>query len=72
MNLINLNVIRADVPDPEHEPELYDLIMKYQIHHYHPEKYNGPYVFGERCSKGFPQPLLERTHTSPWFILLYL
>jgi Helitron helicase-like domain at N-terminus len=52
--LINLNVIRADVPDPEHEPELYELVMKYQIHQCRPEKCNGPCVPGERCSKGFP------------------
>jgi hypothetical protein len=63
--LINLNVIRADVPDPEHEPELYELVMKYQIHQCRPEKCNGPCVPGERCSKGFPQPLSERTYASP-------
>src|ERR1044071_2176998 len=35
--LINLNTIRADVPDPELEPELYELVTKYQIHQCKPE-----------------------------------
>ena len=63
--LINLNTIRADIPDPELEPELYELVTKYQIHQCKPEICNGPCVPGERCSKGFPQPLSETTFAPP-------
>src|SRR5687768_13176885 len=30
--LISQNTIRADMPDPMLEPELYHLVLKYQIH----------------------------------------
>jgi hypothetical protein len=63
--LIELNVIRADVPNPIHEPELYELVTKFQIHHCRPEMCNGPCAPGERCSKGFPQPLSATTHLIP-------
>ncbi len=39
--------------------------MKYQIHQCKPETCNGSYVLGERCSKGFPQPLSEITFALP-------
>ncbi|GBB91205.1 hypothetical protein RclHR1_01840002 [Rhizophagus clarus] len=63
--LIEVNVIRADVPDPIHEPELYELVTKFQIHHCRPEICNGPCAPGERCSNGFPQPLSATTHLTP-------
>jgi len=30
--LIDSNIIRADMPDPNLEPELYELVKKHQIH----------------------------------------
>ncbi|RHZ48020.1 hypothetical protein Glove_562g16 [Diversispora epigaea] len=30
--MINENTIRSDIPDPQIEPELYQLVMNYQIH----------------------------------------
>ncbi len=39
--------------------------MKYQIYQYKSETCNGPYVSGERYSKGFPQPLSEITFAPP-------
>ena len=63
--MINLNIIKADISDPEYKSELYELVMKYQIYQYKSETCNGPYVSGERYSKGFPQPLSEITFAPP-------
>ncbi len=63
--LINLNIIRADISDPEYESELYELIMKYQIHQCKPETCNRSCILDERYSKGFPQSLLEITFAPP-------
>ena len=40
--LISSNVIRADLPDPNNEPELYNLVKTHQIHYYILSKYDGP------------------------------
>ena len=60
-SLIAKNIIRADVPDPEQEPELYDLVMKHQIHTCNPQKCGGPLPNGMQCRKHFPQPLSYNT-----------
>ena len=61
--LIALDIIRANVPDPDIEPELYRLVTTFQVHHCdhrcRPQgQTDGP------CSKGFPQPLSQTTHCS--------
>src|SRR6185369_11191405 len=60
--LIAANTIRADVPDPILEPELYLLVTTYQVHQCHPERCGGPKLNNEPCKKGFPCPLSETTH----------
>ena len=39
--LISANVIRADLPDPNTELELYNLVKTHQIHHCIPSKCGG-------------------------------
>src|SRR5256714_724843 len=62
--LIDSNVIRADLPDPNLEPELYELVKKHQIHTCD-SRCGGPAPDGSRCKKGFPQPYSETTHEDP-------
>jgi hypothetical protein len=61
--LISLNIIRADIPNPYIEPELYRLVTTFQVHRCDYRcRPQGP--SHELCSKGFPQPLSEMTHCS--------
>ena len=62
--LINSNVIRADLPDPNLEPELYELVKKHQIHTCD-SRCGGPALNGSRCKKGFPQPYSNTTYEDP-------
>ncbi|GBC04726.1 hypothetical protein RclHR1_05830004 [Rhizophagus clarus] len=62
--LINSNVIRADMPDPNLEPELYELVKKHQIHTCD-SRCGGPAPLGSRCKKGFPQPYSNITYEDP-------
>ncbi len=50
--MIDDNVIKSDVSDLNFEPELYQLVINYQIHTCN-EKCGGPASSGERCKKGF-------------------
>jgi len=61
-DLVLENVIRADLPDPNLEPELYQKVITHQIHHCQEYHCGGPPRPGSRCSKGFPQPLSDTTH----------
>ncbi|GBB84746.1 hypothetical protein RclHR1_11310003 [Rhizophagus clarus] len=60
--LIQNNTIRADLPNPELEPELYQKVLAHQIHHCQAHHCGGPPAPGERCSKGFSQPLSNHTY----------
>jgi PIF1-like helicase/helitron helicase-like protein len=62
--LIDSNVIRADMPDPNLEPELYELVKKHQIHTCD-SRCGGPAPEGSRCKKGFPQPYSNTTYEDP-------
>lgn len=62
--MISENVIRSDVPDPNLEPELYECVMRLQIHSCN-SKCDGPAPYGERCKKGFPQPFSPHTYADP-------
>src|SRR2546430_1809906 len=62
--LIDSNVIRADMPNPELEPELYELVKKHQIHTCD-SRCGGPTPDGSRCKKGFPQPYSDITYEDP-------
>ncbi|GBC40545.2 PIF1-like helicase domain-containing protein [Rhizophagus irregularis DAOM 181602=DAOM 197198] len=62
--LIDSNVIRADMPDPNSEPELYELVKKHQIHTCD-SRCGGSAPSGSRCKKGFPQPYSDTTHEDP-------
>ena len=61
--MIARNYIRADVPDPDLEPELYELVMGHQIHTCKPHLCGRSMTDPESrpCRKGFPQPLSEET-----------
>ena len=61
-DLISSNEIRADMPDPITEPELYKLVKKHQVHHCIPSKCGGPCSNGGQCDKKFPKPLSETTY----------
>jgi len=62
--LIRENYIRADIPDPAREPQLYALVMKYQIHQCRVNICGGPGANG-KCSKGFPCDVSDTTHHEP-------
>ena len=50
------NIIRSDLPNPEQEPELYQLVLSHQIHTCRPSKCGGPMPSGQMCKKNFPRP----------------
>lgn len=54
--LIYLNLIRANMPNPHTEPDLHYLVTTFQIHHCD-HRCGGQGPNGEPCSKGFSQPL---------------
>lgn len=60
--MIENNIIRADLPDSELEPELYQKVLTYQIHRCDPLKCGGPVLPGEQCKKGFPRQFSNTTH----------
>ena len=60
--LINESYIRADVPDPNMEPLLHELIIKFQIHTCKDTLCDGPQAPTEQCQKGFPAPLSSVTY----------
>ncbi|GES98086.1 DNA helicase Pif1, ATP-dependent [Rhizophagus clarus] len=60
--LIASNAIRADMPDPITEPELYQLVKKHQIHRCIPSKCGGPCNNNGQCNQKFPKPLSEITY----------
>jgi DNA replication protein DnaC len=66
-DMIRDNFIRADVPDPHSEPELYELVMQHQIHtcKAHLCGSSNATPQSHPCKKGFPQPLAQRTHCVP-------
>jgi hypothetical protein len=52
--------ICAEIPDEFEEPELYELVVKYQLHG--PCNGNKPCVrAGPTCSKGFPKEFIEQS-----------
>ncbi|GBB97346.1 hypothetical protein RclHR1_29720001 [Rhizophagus clarus] len=58
------NVIRADLPDSEKEPELYKLVKTHQIHTCD-LRCGEPAAPGEVCKKGFSRPYSEYTYEDP-------
>ncbi|RIA82856.1 hypothetical protein C1645_834724 [Glomus cerebriforme] len=45
--IISENFIRSDLPNPNLEPEFYQLVLIYQIHIYNPAKYGDPAPSGQ-------------------------
>ncbi|KID83911.1 DNA helicase PIF1, ATP-dependent [Metarhizium guizhouense ARSEF 977] len=64
VELLAYGFVRADIPDPEKEPELHSLVMKYQIHKCKDYICGGPGRYG-KCSKGFPADVSRRTFHQP-------
>ena len=60
--LINESYIRADVPDPNMELLLHELIIKFQIHTCKDTLCGGPQAPTGQCRKGFPAPLSSVTY----------
>jgi len=63
--MIENDIIRSDVPDPQQEPDLYQKVLTYQIHRCDPIKCGGPAAPGEQCKKGFPRPFSNTTYVDP-------
>ncbi|RHZ83458.1 hypothetical protein Glove_92g61 [Diversispora epigaea] len=63
--LIDNNVIQADLPNPETETELYHLVTSNNIHHCNLLHCNGPAPPGQQYKQGFPQPLSDITYHHP-------
>ena len=59
--MINENLIRSDLPDPNTEPELYAKVKANQIHTCS-SKCEGPAAPGHTCKKGFPRPFSSCTY----------
>jgi hypothetical protein len=59
--MINENLIRSDLPDPNTEPELYAKVKANQIHTCS-LKCEGPAAPGHTCKKGFPHPFSPNTY----------
>jgi len=62
IQMIEENLIRSDLPDPNLEPELYQLVLTHQIHTCSPGKCNGPALPGQVCKKKFPRPYSPTTY----------
>jgi PIF1-like helicase len=61
--MIDEKFIRADLPDRDHEPELYDLVVKYQVHDCKPHICGGPGAGPNgKCRKLFPADVSDRTY----------
>jgi Helitron helicase-like domain at N-terminus len=63
--MIERKFVRADLPDPQQEPELYQAVMAHQIHTCREHicgKPPGHADVNHPCRKGFPQPLSPVTH----------
>ena len=59
--MINENLIRSDLPDPNTEPDLYEKVKANQIHTCS-SKCGGPAAPGHTCKKGFPRPFSPYTY----------
>jgi hypothetical protein len=59
--MINENLIRTDLPDPNTEPELYAKVKANQVHTCS-LKCGGPAALGHTCKKGFPRPFSPYTY----------
>ena len=53
--------IRADIPDPVTEPELYKLVVKFMMHGPCCKNMQCMQKDGVNCSKGYPKPFSEKT-----------
>uniref|UniRef100_A0A0K0FRB3 ATP-dependent DNA helicase n=1 Tax=Strongyloides venezuelensis TaxID=75913 RepID=A0A0K0FRB3_STRVS len=61
------NVISAEIPDRNVDPELYDLVVRHMLHHDCPNiKEKGPCwdKSKDRCMKDFPKQFVEETFTN--------
>lgn len=56
------DIISAEIPDPQIDPELYDVVTSNMVHgpciEHNPES---PCMAGNKCTKRFPRPLLAET-----------
>jgi hypothetical protein len=58
--LIQNGYIRADLPNPDLEPLLYELVQKFQVHTCAERFCGGPQAPTGKCRKGFPADLSNR------------
>ncbi len=54
-------IIRAEIPDKENEPKLYELVKKFMMHGPCTKNMACMQRDGVKCSKGFPKPFSEKT-----------
>jgi hypothetical protein len=64
-DMIQVNVIRADLPDPITEKPLHDVVHAHQIHTCSEHLCGGPAEPGKKCRKGFPADLSDTTYEDP-------
>ena len=60
--MIDEHIIRSDLPDKQSEPELYEKVIKHQIHTCSPQRCGGPAPPGQQCKRGFPRPYSPVTY----------
>ncbi|GBC10072.1 hypothetical protein RclHR1_09310007 [Rhizophagus clarus] len=66
--MIAENLIRSDLPNPNTEPELYQLVLAHQIHTCSPKKCGGPAPPGQVCKKKFPHRWVVPYHPATLLI----
>ena len=56
------SLLSAEFPDPDEEPELFELVKKFMVHTpCGAQNPNAPCMHDGKCSKGFPKPFREQT-----------
>ena len=56
------SVLSAELPYPDQEPELFELVTKFMVHTpCGPANPDAPCMKNGKCSKGFPKPFREET-----------
>jgi len=61
-DMINEHIIRSDLPNKQNEPELFEKVIRHQIHTCSPQRCGGPAPPGQQCKRGFPRPFSPITY----------
>ncbi len=54
-------IISAEIPNPETQPRLHELVVKHMIHGPCSSESNRPCIVNHKCTKGYPRPFSNAT-----------